>query len=328
MVSSFIITLSAQLAIFSTTIRRKCSNKKSIFIALDNLKKGSYTVDRKNTRFDSEDFGTRAFDLTIEDAVNEAMLLSEDFNSFAKKNPEKIKRLKAQTLRGILEPAMSKYRSMLFAMVALPGSPTHFAGDELGMTGWETFCKNEKQDNRNALRFDWLSNDDYKFVKNYSEILSHVMNIRNDKAASALVNGTLQPLEKQKMTNGGDAVAFYRYNDKTDAIAVLHGCGYGNMPEHKGIDCSLNSIRLGGLKNGLQVGTIYVNALNKNEKFKVVNPYEIKKISSNGYVEDYIDLGNSGIILLRENDFNNKQISFSGNKTNSFVKLHNTKFVL
>ena len=110
----------------------------------------------------------------------------------------------------------------------------------------------EKQDNRNALRFDWLSNDDYKFVKNYSEILSHVMNIRNDKAASALVNGTLQPLEKQKMTNGGDAVAFYRYNDKTDAIAVLHGCGYGNMPEHKGIDCSLNSIRLGGLKNGLQ----------------------------------------------------------------------------
>ena len=304
------------------------NNKKSIFIAWDNLKKGSYTVDRKNTRFDSEDFGTRAFDLTIEDAVNEAMLLSEDFNSFAKKNPEKIKRLKAQTLRGILEPAMSKYRSMLFAMVALPGSPTHFAGDELGMTGWETFCKNEKQDNRNALRFDWLSNDDYKFVKNYSEILSHVMNIRNDKAASALVNGTLQPLEKQKMTNGGDAVAFYRYNDKTDAIAVLHGCGYGNMPEHKGIDCSLNSIRLGGLKNGLQVGTIYVNALNKNEKFKVVNPYEIKKISSNGYVEDYIDLGNSGIILLRENDFNNKQISFSGNKTNSFVKLHNTKFVL
>ena len=68
------------------------------------------------------------------------------------------------------------------------------------------------------------------------------MNIRNKEAASALVNGTTQPLYNQPLNDGGSAAAFYRYNDKTDAIVILHGEGYGGIPGHMGLDKHMKKI--------------------------------------------------------------------------------------
>lgn len=300
--------------------------KDSIFKAVKKLSSGFHTVNGKAVEFDVENFGIRPFDFTIEDVIYEASLLNKDFSEFVKKNPDKLSKFKAETLKTMLKPAMTKYRSVMLAMVGLPGTPTNYAGDELGMTGWETFCKNEKQENRNALRWDWLNDPNYKFIKDYrDDVIKPIMNIRNKEAASALVNGTTQPLHNQELKDGGSAVAFYRYNDKTDAIVILHGEGYGSLPEATGSDKYMSQIKLGGLKNTLPVGTIYCDALDETKKYKVTEDYVIKRIDGNGNPID-IDLGNAGLILLREEGFNGKKLSFKGRVENANVKLANTKF--
>lgn len=301
-------------------------DRAALIDALNNLQEGFHTVSGKNKTYDPENFGIRPFDFVIEDIVNDAIANNPNFRNYAKANPDKVKYLKANTLKGMLE-GLSKYRSILFAMVGLPGTPTNYAGDEFGQTGWETFCKNEKQENRNAVRWDWLENSNYDFIKQfYEKDIKPVLNIRNKEAASALVNGTTQPLNAQKLNEGGTAVAFYRYNDKTDAIVVLHGKGYGAKPHEKGEDVSLSKIDLGGLVSGLPKGAIYRNALN-NERYKVCdNGYEIKKLADDGNnTLDKIPLGNAGIILLREKDFNGKKLSFKG-VANPNVILANLKY--
>lgn len=302
------------------------SQKKAIENAIEKFKTGHHTVDGVDKEFDSENFGVRPFDYDLDDIIEQASCDDQDFRNYVNGNKDTIKQLKANALKNVLEPAMRKYRSIMFAMVALPGSPTNYAGDEFGLTGWETFAKNEKQEDRNALRWDLLKDNDYKFIKEYRDTLSHVMNIRNKEAASALVNGTTLPLHEQDVNGGGKALAMYRYNDKTDAIAILHAHGYSRNPKDSGVDVSLSHINLGGLNNGLPIGTIYVDALNKDNRFKVTGSHTIKSIDKNRNEQNSIPLGNAGLILLREKDFKNKNVSFGGRMENPHVKLANMKY--
>ena len=49
----------------------------------------------------------------------------------------------------------------------LPGSPTDFAGDRVGATGYETKAKNYHQQNRNIIQWENLENPLYGFIKEY-----------------------------------------------------------------------------------------------------------------------------------------------------------------
>ena len=68
--------------------------------------------------------------------------------------------------------------------------------------------------------------------------------------------------------------------------------------------------------------------MNPKEKYKVTNPYEIKKVNNDdtNKVEESINIHNSGLILVREKDFNGKVMSFKGRMENPNVKLANTKY--
>lgn len=303
--------------------------KKTIYAAIDTLAQGDYHKDGKLKEYDSENFGARPFDFVIDDIIEESIETNKDFKAFARNNIDTINKLKANILEEMLKPALEKYKAMWFIMNAIPGTPTNYAGDELGMTGWEFPCKNEKQENRNALRWDRLNNPNYKFIADFKNNLDAITRIRKQAAASALVNGTTMKLANQAINGASPALTLYRYNDKTDAICVLHNTGFGPLPEEypKG-EIFINRIDLTGLPNGLPVGTIYVDALNPSEKFKVTNPYEIKKIDNNDpkKVLESINLHNSGLILLREKDFNGKDISFKKRIENPNVKLANTKY--
>lgn len=303
--------------------------KKLLINSIDFLEMGQYHKDGKIKEYDAENFGTRPFDFTIDDIIEESIATNNDFKNFAQNNTDAINKLKADILHEVLRPALEKYRAMWFLMNAIPGTPTNYAGDELGMTGWEFPCKNEKQENRNALRWDRLNNPDYSFVAEFKDKLDNISKIRKKQGASALVNGTTMKLANQPLPNAAPALTLYRYNDKTDAICVLHNTGFGPMPD----DCPkdevhINRIDLTGLPNGLPVNTIYVDALNPNSKYKVTNSYEIKKIDDNnpGIIHEDINLGNSGLILLREQDFNNNKLSFKGKIENPQIKLANTKY--
>lgn len=303
--------------------------KNTIYAAVDTLEQGDYHQDGKLKEYDAENFGVRPFDFVIDDIIEEAIETNKDFKSYARNNIDAVNKLKADILQEMLRPALEKYKAMWLIMNAIPGTPTNYAGDELGMTGWEFPCKNEKQEDRNALRWDRINNPNYNFIADFKNKLDAITRMRKKEAASALVNGTTMKLANQPINKCDPALTLYRYNDKTDAICVLHNAGFGPLPEqYPSGEVHINRIDLTGLPNGLPVGTIYRDALNPEEKYKVTNPYEIKKIDNNNpdIVLEDVNLHNSGLILLRETNFNNKTFSFKGRIENPHVKLANTKY--
>lgn len=169
------------------------------------------------------------------------------------------------------------------------------------------------------------------------------MNIRNQKAATPLVNGASIPLKGIALKEGGKAAVVYRYNDKSDAICVFHNRGYGMQPHERGLDSSVNEISLEqdgefGLPNALEAGTIYYDALCPSNKYKVKVENNVAKLYNTG--GGPIQLGNKGIILLREKGFNGEDyfeekqengkkiraVSFHGKKANPYVTLANLKY--
>jgi len=285
-------------------------HKETLYKAIRSLSDGNIIVDKIKYNFDNEKFGSVAFDYNIDAAIKQAVEESHDFDLFMqeKANADKIKKMVANTERNILAGPIEKMRAVWFAMAALPGTPTLFAGTELGMTGWETDSKNEQQDCRNALNWAKLDDPNYKFLKDFKQRLDDITKIRSKDGASALVNGYTIPVASP----GHNAAAFYRYNDKTDAICVLHANGFTSSYKSKGQAVGVNRIDLSGLPNGLEVGTIYVDALNPKSKYKVTNPYEIKKVDdyNTDIIHENIDLGNAGLILLRQYDFDGNEFSF------------------
>lgn len=308
------------------------------------LAEGQHVHDSKIKHNDAENFGTRPYDQNIDDVFEVAAKFDDSFRNDVYLDKGRKDYFKAVLLKGMLFDPMRKSESMLFYQVGMPGNPTVYLGDEIGETGWETPCKNEFQNNRNRLHYERLNDEKYGFIKEYNKNLRNIFNIRNQKAASALVNGASIPIKGIKLNEGGLAAVVYRYNDKSDAICVFHNRGYGKMPNERGLDASVNEIRLDqdgeyGLPNALQEGTIYYDALCPSNKYKVVvGEDKVAKIVNT--LGSSIQLGNKGMILLREKGFNGEEhfdvegegekkkvsVSFCARKENPHVALTNLKY--
>ena len=287
--------------------------------------------------YDAENFGSTPFDVNIDDVIEEAKHSSKAFKEHLEKHPEDEKKIKISAFKDIIVPAIDVYKAMLFMHTVMPGTPTNYIGDEMGETGWETKAKNEKQANRNRIHWEWLTDKDYDWLKAKRRECADIFNIRNQPGASALVNGSTVPLAPltHNATNGTNmAAAFYRYNDKTDAVCVLHNSGYNAQPDRSDktryVDCiSLEQHGAApyGLPSGLPAGTEYYNALNPSERFVVAdNGREIVKKGG-----EKICIGAYGLALLRVYDFNGnnmlekrKDVSFKG--LNPHVTLANLKY--
>ena len=278
-----------------------------------------------------------------DDVLYLASVFDDKFRNGVYLNKGKLEYLKSRILKGMLFDPMRKAESMLFYQVGMPGNPTVYFGDEIGETGWETPCKNEYQNNRNRLHYERLQDEKYDFVQEYYKNLKNIMNIRNQKAATPLVNGASIPLKGVNLIEGGKAAVVYRYNNESDAICVFHNRGYGMQPGERGLDSSVKEIPLEqdgafGLPNALADGTIYYDALCPANKYKVVVDKNVAKIVNT--LGSSIQLGNKGIILLREKGFNGEDyfeekqdgdkkvraVSFHGRKTNPHVALANLKY--
>ncbi len=318
-------------------------HKDTIRRAVHFLAEGQHVHKSVIKNYDSENFGTRPYDQNIDDVLYLASVFDDKFRNGVYLNKGKLEYLKSRILKGMLFDPMRKAESMLFYQVGMPGNPTVYFGDEIGETGWETPCKNEYQNNRNRLHYERLQDEKYDFVQEYYKNLKNIMNIRNQKAATPLVNGASIPLKGVNLIEGGKAAVVYRYNNESDAICVFHNRGYGMQPGERGLDSSVKEIPLEqdgafGLPNALADGTIYYDALCPANKYKVVVDKNVAKIVNT--LGSSIQLGNKGIILLREKGFNGEDyfeekqdgdkkvraVSFHGRKTNPHVALANLKY--
>lgn len=261
--------------------------------AIKDLSTGNF----KGKEFDAEAFGTRPFEIAIK-SVFEQIKYNEK-TDFKIENEAKIQ---AEILKEILTPAFDRFYSMHKLLTVLPGSPTDFAGDRVGATGYESKAKNYHQQNRNVINWEWLKDDNdnrYKFVKDFYDKMNEISNLRNNPKLSALNDGATVVIPTSG-TQRNEIQAFLRYNDKGSAVLVMNN---RNLPadnnfrkelgranpswDMTGTTVDISSPELKeGLKCGLSEGTVFKNANEKdNSEYKVVKDngkYVLKRYSTNG----------------------------------------------
>ncbi len=95
------------------------------------------------------------------------------------------------------EPGVVKEAMIMEFLKALPGIPTVYSGDELGMTGYEEKAKNVYLQNRNVL--PWTEVDEDSIIGRYRRTIRDTINgtlkDRSNPELAPLNNGTPYPLE-------------------------------------------------------------------------------------------------------------------------------------
>ena len=122
----------------------------------------------------------------------------------------------------------TKLRIITRYLTALSGNPTTYAGDELGMTGYEDKCKNTYLQNRNPLDWSIVDKDSSNYrqaIDNYRNDMNAIAGVRKDddyNVMEALNNGTMYKLDKLTGYKNGTS-------EELHCSAVMHQASNGAM---------------------------------------------------------------------------------------------------
>lgn len=256
------------------------SKHTEIFVAISkaitDLANGSYLDDD----FNADAFAVKPFDVVIDTVVNQAC---EKYN--LPLDRDDIELYKNETFRAILEPAYSRLVGAMKYLVALPGKPTLYSGDDLGATGYEEKTKNIYLQNRGYIHNEWLMDKNKKFIKDKYDELKEIMGMRARPELDALNNGAPFTLPMQEVSNNGYktkiTAILHQNTDGRMAISLFNTAGI-HHDHNKKIDVvpmylNDDKIYLGeffgdkkiGLKGGLTVGMEFIDANNPSDKYKV-----------------------------------------------------------
>lgn len=256
---------------------------RALAASIADLAKGSYN----GQTFQSEAFGVRPFDIVVDMVVNQAIKQhGMKFSDNKSENEAQIKRLKNTMFWAALNPAITKAIAVMKTLVALPGNPTLFAGDDMGSTGYEELTKNIYLQNRSTLHHEWLeekSPEELEFIKEKKKEFDEIMATRKRPELHALNDGApflLPRIQCHKSEAKVNAV-LRQSTDGSMAVSLFNLSGANHdfrQPNDPGkypveIDAiELNNDETGaGLRVGLTSGIEFVDAKNPNEKFEVIN---------------------------------------------------------
>lgn len=263
--------------------------------AITALANGKYM----DENIEADTFAVKPFDATIDAIIKQMQYIYEKEQLVANTRngqpnkpitplltKDEYKLLADKSFEKTLEPAMSKLLGIMKFLVALPGKPTLYAGDDLGATGYESKTKNIYLQNRGYIHDEWLDDSSKEFIKDYYKEINGVMALRARPELDALNSGAPFMLPDQKASNGGyksSITAMLRQNvDGKMAIALFNTAGINHNPNEKYTPCPmyLNENRIylsdihnnnGGseLNSGLTVGTKFINANDPNDIYYV-----------------------------------------------------------
>ncbi len=261
-------------------------NKNKVYEAvarsIKDLASGSYL----GKNFNADAFGVKPFDIVIDTIVKQA----KDVHGLplGKKDMENFKN---ETFKIVLEPAYSKLVDSMKMLVALPGKPTLFSGDDLGATGYEEKTKNIYLQDRNYLHNEWLNDSNKQFIKDKYDELKSIMALRSRPELDALNNGAPFTLQLQEVSNGehkSKVSALLRQNtDGRMTVSLFNMEGISQNPQYangvKPMYLNDNKIELDeiasdgksnnhvkiGLRGGVQEGAKFVNANNPEDVYYV-----------------------------------------------------------
>ncbi|MBR1425562.1 hypothetical protein IJ579_08370 [bacterium] len=268
--------------------------------------------------FDPDAFGIKPFDISIE------MVLKHAKRKHGLNLPNDLdKHYSDDVFKKAIDPAISKVLGMMKYLVALPGMPTLFDGDDAGATGYDSKTKNMYLQGRQRIHDEWLDDKDSKFKKfiaDHKKEFDEVMSIRTRPELNALNNGAvyMMPLQSAKEDNGKEIQCPTILRQSTDgrmAISVLNTSGlhydYENYysPQHLKIDAirlnagkdnNGNDVRMDGAYGvgltGLKPGTVFINANDENDKY-YVNEFNGEYFLKRGTGDGTIDINDSTLIL-------------------------------
>ncbi len=281
--------------------------------SISDLAKGSYC----GKNFAADSFGVKPIDLNLESVIANAQITHGLKLSDAERSE-----LLNNSFEIIMKPAMQKFLGIMKFLVALPGKPTLYAGDDFASTGYESKTKNIYVQNRAYIHNEWLGTKE--FVKDFHENVENTMALRSRPELDALNNGAPFTLKKQTTTNGLTISALLRQNtDGKMAISLFNPYGLDRTPEG-GFNPEkvwLNEINLEaeektnkiGLRGGLRAGkTVFRNA-DSNDK----SEYIVKNENGRYFIKRHID-GHDADIEINDAVLNlyyvpnNSEVAFTG----------------
>lgn len=293
------------------------------------------------TPYEADTFGVKpidmAIDFTIENARKGGLEISE----------KEMNILSEKVFERIMKPAYQKYNAMMEFLVALPGNPTLYSGDELGSTGFEYATKNVTLQNRSYLHNEWVdkhSPDRRMFVVENNNNLRKIMYQRKRPELQALNDGAIFALKLQNGTfNDEENVEIPTVLRENTAgnmtISLFNVSGLQdthNLEEFKPNKVTLDKIDLSqddrkryaltvGLPAGLPLKTVFLDSSIDNSDLKHIytvekddnNKYCIKhrvKDTDGLYKEAPIEITGNTMILYHDPKHKPENISFKGKK--------------
>ena len=120
------------------------------------------------------------------------------------------------------EPAVAKAAMIMEFLKGLPGIPTTYSGDEMGMTGYEEKAKNVYLQNRNVLPWTEIEgeSDIAKYRKTVMGAINGAIKDRSNPELAALNNGTPYMLEVQAQ-NKSTSEARVRINEINNELGEI-----------------------------------------------------------------------------------------------------------
>lgn len=311
--------------------------KEGLRDSLTEIANGQYD----GTEYEMHTFGVKPIDTAIDLALENAR------NAGCEITDKEFKMISEKTFERIMKPAYQKYCAMMEFLVALPGNPTLYSGDDLGSTGFEYETQNITLQNRSYIHNEWAdrhSPEKRPFITEYNNKLRGIMHTRKRNELQALNDGAIFTLKPQLGTYNGSeqtmVTSILRENTAGYmAISLLNTSGTESQhqptDEHIPNKVELDEIDLSqaeeknlalnvGLPAGLPLKTIFFDADNTGDMNDIYvvekndfNRYCIKhrvKDADGHYKEAPIEIKGNTMILYHDPKVKAENISFKGRK--------------
>lgn len=235
--------------------------------SISDLARGEF----RGESFDADAFGIKPYDVAI------SMVLRQAESEYGLRLPGSFRtKYENDVFEAILTPAFTKLLGMMKILVAIPGLPTLFDGDDAGTTGYDTKERNMYVQSRQRNRDEWLNEDSSKykeFLKKYNRLLNDVMKVRSDPKCNALNNGSIHTLPLNRSQTGEEIPAILRQStDGRMAISIINPTGMHNdfRSNYRQNDIYLDRLYLDDPNGelgvvGLKEGRKFVNANNRDD---------------------------------------------------------------
>ena len=221
--------------------------------AISDLAQGKYL----GKRFDPEAFGIKPIDVAV------SMVLKQAREVYGFYLPS----LEADTyenevFEAVMTPAMTKLLGIMKYLVALPGMPTMFDGDDVGATGYDTKTKNMYLQGRQRIHDEWITEGSGKyksFIAKYKKYFDDVMSVRRNPKCNALNNGAVYTLpQNTAQDNIGISSILRQAPDGRMAISIFNPTGLYHDPKE--------GHRQNYIQNNIELNKLYLNEnFDKNE---------------------------------------------------------------